>query len=82
MLPKEKAMEVLELFDLTRSFTATGQLAGVDPKTVKRQVARRAAGLAVADEVVERPKLTDPFVDKIVEWVKHTHGKVRADVVH
>jgi hypothetical protein len=31
MLPKEKAMEVLELFDLTRSFTATGQLAGVDP---------------------------------------------------
>jgi transposase len=45
-------------------------------------VVRRAAGLAVADEVVERPKLTDPFLDKIVEWVKHTHGKVRADVVH
>ena len=75
-------MEVLELFDLTRSYSAAGQLAGVDPKTVKRQVLRRAAGLGVADDGVERPKLTDPFLDKIVEWVELSKGKVRADVVH
>jgi len=44
MLPKEKKMEVLELFDLTRSASATAELAGVDPRTVYRTLAARVSG--------------------------------------
>ncbi len=29
-----------------------------------------------------RPKLIDPFLDKIEEWVERSEGKVRADIVH
>lgn len=32
--------------------------------------------------MVERPKVSDPFADKIVEWVEGSQGRVRADVVH
>lgn len=31
---------------------------------------------------VARPKLIDPFLDKIEEWVERSEGKVRADKVH
>lgn len=34
MLSKEKEMEVLEAFDLTKSYRAAGQLTGLDHKTV------------------------------------------------
>ena len=44
MLSQGKTMEIAELYDLTHSYTTTAQLAGVDPKTVKRALARRAAG--------------------------------------
>ena len=44
MLPKEKQMEVLEAFDLTKSYRAAGQLVGVDHHTVARAVAARSLG--------------------------------------
>ncbi len=81
MLPKEKKMEVLELFDLTKSVPAAAQLAGVDPRTVRRAVAARAAGLGPVG-IVDREKVTDPYVDKIEEWVEKSNAKIRADVVH
>jgi len=31
---------------------------------------------------VSRPKLIDPFLDKVEEWVDRSEGKVRADVAH
>jgi hypothetical protein len=31
---------------------------------------------------VRRPRLIDPFADKIEEWVDRSRGRVRADVVH
>lgn len=31
---------------------------------------------------VERPKVTDPFADKISEWIDRSQGRIRADVVH
>jgi len=34
MLPKEKKMELLEPYDLTKSIRAAGQLTGVDHHTV------------------------------------------------
>ena len=33
-------------------------------------------------EPVARPKLIDPHLAKIEEWVERSRGKVRADVVH
>lgn len=83
MLPKEKEMEVLEAFDLTQSYRAAGQLTGVDHKTVSRLVAARAVGAEViGEEPVVRSKVAEAFADKVVEWIGHSNGLVRADVVH
>lgn len=81
MLPKEKKMEVLELFDLTRSASATAELAGVDPRTVRRAVAARAAGIDPVP-TPDRDRVTDPYADKIEEWVDKSNAKIRGDVVH
>ena len=80
MLPKEKRMEVLEAFDLTKSFRAAGQLTGVDHHTVANAVAVRARGESVDDASI-RPTVADDFSDKIAEWIERSGGKVRADVV-
>ena len=73
-------MELLETYDLTRSYRATAQLCGVDHHTVARVVAERAAGTESVPTV--RPKSSDAYLDKIEEWVDKSTGKVRADVVH
>ena len=57
MLSKERQMEVLEAYDLTKSFRAAAQLTGVDHHTVKRLVTGRALD-AVA---------TSDFYDLVVE---------------
>jgi len=80
MLPKEKKMEVLEAFDLTRSFRAAGQLTGVDHHTVARAVAARALGESTQDPVLKG--VAEAFADKIVEWIERSGGRVRADIVH
>ena len=75
-------MEILEAFDLTRTFRSAGELAGCSHHTVEDWVAKRDRGeLPVPGEVVERPKLSDPFLPKVEEWVERSKGKVRADVV-
>ena len=81
MMPKEKKMEVLEAFDLTKSFRAAGQLTGVDHHTVANAVAARARGEDTED-LAARPKVADAFSEKIEEWIERSGGKVRADVVH
>jgi hypothetical protein len=74
-------MEIFEAFDLTRCPHSAAKLAGCDPKTVDRYVTRREAGenpfLAV-----RRPRLIDPFLEKIEELVERSKGEIRADVVH
>ena len=78
----EEVMEILEAFDLTRSFRDAGELAGCSHHTVADWVAKRDRGeLPVPGEPVERPKVIDPYLPKIEEWVEHSHGKIRADVV-
>ena len=47
MLSKEKQMDVLEAYDLTKSLRGAAQLTGVDHHTVARYVAARAAGRAI-----------------------------------
>jgi len=74
-------MEILEAFDATGCANSAAPLAGVDPKTVRRYVAKREAGKPV-DEPVQRPKLIDPFLPKIEELVETSEGTVRADVLH
>lgn len=80
MLPKEKEMEVLEAFDLTKSYRAAGQLVGVDHHTVARAVAARALGHR--EEQPPPPTVAEAFCDKITEWIERSGGRVRADVVH
>jgi hypothetical protein len=81
MLPKEKEMEVLEAYDLTKSYRAAAQLTGVDHHTVARAVAARALGEELCEDSLRSP-VTEAFVDKITEWIERSGGKVRADVVH
>lgn len=75
-------MEVLEAYDLTKSFRSAAQLTGVDHHTVARAVAARAVGRELGAEAVARSKVADAFADKIVEWIDRSNGRVRADVVH
>ena len=72
MLSQGKTMEIAELYDLTHSYATTAQLAGVDPKTVKRALARRAAGYP--PETRERGSVADPYLDKIDEWIERSSG--------
>ena len=73
MLPKEKKMEVLEAFDLTKSFRAAGQLTGVDHHTVARAVAARALGQGM-EEAPGRAGVAEAFADKIIEWIDRSGG--------
>lgn len=81
MLPEGKTMEMLEFYDLTGSYRSAAALAGVDPHTVRARVAARAAGVDPAARLV-RPKQTDPFADKVTEWIELSKGRIRADRVH
>jgi transposase len=74
-------MEILEAFDLTQSYEAAARLAGCDAKTVARYVALRDCGLSPRDTAA-RDSVIDPYRDKIEEWVEHSKGDIRADVVH
>jgi transposase len=77
----EEIMQILEAFDLTRSYRDAGELAGCDHKTVAHWVARRDAG-AMSAKAARRPRLIDPFLPKLEEWMDASKGKVRADVAH
>ncbi|MFI7065309.1 IS21 family transposase [Kribbella sp. NPDC050124] len=74
-------MEILEAFDATGSAHSAAALVGVDPKTVRRYVAARDEGRPVTWPG-RRPRIIDPYLAKIEEWVDRSEGKVRADVVH
>jgi hypothetical protein len=74
-------MEILEALDLTRCAHSAADLAGCDPKTVSRHVARRDLGHDPGARVC-RPMKIDPYRAKIEELVERSAGRVRADVVH
>ena len=74
-------MEILEAFDATGVAHSAAPLCDADPKTVRRYALARDLGRPVTRSAA-RPKLIDPFLDKIEEWVDRSEGKVRADVVH
>ncbi len=74
-------MEILEAFDLTKSYRGAGELAGCDHHTVAHWVARRDAG-ELTVTAVHRRQLIDEFLPKLEEWMEASDGKVRADVAH
>ncbi|MBP2214638.1 transposase [Rhodococcus ruber] len=74
-------MEILEAYDATGSAHSAAQLAGVDPKTVRRYVAARDACMPVTGPA-RRPRIIDDYLPKIEEWVERSKGRVRADIVH
>ena len=74
-------MEILEAFDATECPHSAAQLAGADPKTVRRYVAARDAGVPVIGPG-RRPRIIDVHLPKIEEWVERSEGKARADVIH
>jgi hypothetical protein len=78
---REEIMQILEAFDLTRSYRDAGELAGCSPNTVALWVARRDGGELTAS-TVSRPQLIDEFLPKLEEWMEASEGKVRADVAH
>jgi transposase len=80
MKPSEEVMEILEAFDLTGSYRAAARLAGCDPKTVARYVARRDVGREL--DTTRRDSIVSPHLDKVEEWVERSQGDIRADVVH
>lgn len=82
MLPEEKKMELLEVYDLTRSYRDTAELCGVDHHTVAKAVAGRAIGAETVAEPVVCSKVAGAFVDKIAEWIDRSDGRIRGDVVH
>lgn len=77
----EEIMEILEAFDLTRAARSAAELADVDHKTVLRYVGLRDAGCDPLAHA-QRPRLIDPFREKVEELVEQSKGRVRADVVH
>ena len=74
-------MEILEAFDVTGVAHSAAPLCKADPKTVRRYAQARDLGRPVTAPV-PRPKLIDPFLEKVEEWVDRSEGKVRADIAH
>jgi hypothetical protein len=78
----EEIMQILEAYDLTRSYRDAAELAGCSHHTVARYVAAREQGRLSPRRPARRPMLIDAFLPKVEEWVDRSKGKVRADVVH
>jgi transposase len=77
----EKQMEILEAYELMGSTNGAANLLGISYHTVKRYVDQRNAGKPVTERK-QQPKLTDEYVDKIVELVNRSSGHIRSDKVH
>jgi hypothetical protein len=71
----EKAMEILEAYDLTGSFRQAAGLVGGDHKTVAHWVAvREATGGAPSPRAQHRRPVADSVAGEIEEWVERSRG--------
>jgi len=75
-------MEILEAYDLTKSYRGAAELCGCDHQTVAYWVGRRDAGELGEESRIARDRLVDGYLSKIEEWVEASKARVRADVVH
>jgi hypothetical protein len=67
-------VEILEAFDLMRSFRGAARVAGCDHDTVKRLVALRDAGAWSLERPLSRGKLTDGYAEHIEGGVGQSPG--------
>ena len=74
-------MNILDAYDLTRSFRDAGELAGCSHHTVKHYVDKRESAGRL-DQAAARPQLIDPYLPKLEELVERSKGRIRADVAH
>ena len=81
MKSDEEIMEILEAFDLTKSYRDAAELAGCSPNTVAQYVEAREQG-RLTSSPARRDQIIDDYLDKLEEWVGASNGKVRADVAH
>jgi hypothetical protein len=81
MKPDEEIMRILEAYDLCGSFRGAAELAGCDHHTVARYVALRELGRTPGARNV-RPRLIEPYLPKLEEWVERSRGRLRGDVAH
>jgi transposase len=68
MKSDEEIMEILEAFDLTRSYRDAAELAGCDHHTIANWVGRRDQG-ELTSAPVPKDGLIDPFTEMLeVSW--------------
>lgn len=75
--PDREIMEILEAFDVTGVAHSAAPVCDAYPKTVRRYAQSRDLGRPVTEPVL-RPKLIDPFMDKVEEWVERSEVVVSA----
>ena len=71
-------MDIINAYEETGSMRAAAVLCGTTHKTVKRVLARRAAGQRPGRRRAPQPGLAEPFVDLIYGKVKATDGRITA----
>jgi hypothetical protein len=81
MKSDEEIMQILEAFDLTKSYRDAAELAGCSPNSVAHYVEARAAG-CLTSSPARRDQIIDDYLDKLEELIEASKAKVRADVVH
>lgn len=74
-------MQILEAYDLCRSYRRAAELAGCSENTVARYIELRDLGQDRRARK-RRAQMVEPYLVKVEEWVERSHGKVRADVCH
>lgn len=74
-------MEILEAYDLVKSYRKAAALVGCNPDTVARYVKLRGQGVDPKNRK-PRAKIIDRYMPKIEELVERSKGLVGADVVH
>ena len=77
----EEIMEILEAFDLTKSYRDAAELANCSPSTVASYVEARSQG-RLSSAPARRDQIIDAYLTKLEELVEASKAKVRADVVH
>lgn len=71
-------MDIINAYEETGSMRAAAALCGTTHKTVRRVLARRAAGQQPGRRRTPRPGLAEPFTDLIYRKVKATDGRITA----
>jgi transposase len=71
-------LDIINAYEETGSMRAAAALCGTTHKTVKRVLARRAAGQRPGRRRAPQPSLAEPFTDLIYRKVKATDGRITA----